>query len=425
MELLISGFSIVLLLQGLDKTQAIKNFLQLNATGYATAPLFVLSFYLPVSAFILLINLIFHLCLRGLWIATIGLRSVSNKVEYSRLGYADRFRAHLLKKVGSYDDYIARLEQLCSSLFAFSFLLVFTILSVFIILSILTTLGLLIAYTSETNVLGIGVFLAVILAVLLIAILPLLLLYIIDFITLGGLKRIKKPWFSKFYLPVYRVLSALTLAPLYRPLLYNMLSNRFGKRLVLFAVPYLFLLLTFFTVRLEGHPYFPSFSSSNTDILTGTTVHADYYDNLRKDKDYIKVLSLPSKYVTNSYLEVFVHYLPSENKLINELLPDSAQLHSGIISKMFYARPYKDRQDYYLSIYQKTYNLYINDSLVSNSNAAWYTHPNMQEKGVLEVLDIAYLARGRHELKLEKLDDKLDEEKEPGYNTYVIPFWKE
>jgi len=49
------------------------------------------------------------------------------------------------------------------------------------------------------------------------------LVFIIDFVTLGWLKRI--PYFSKVYYPVYRVMSWLTLSPLYRRIYYGLISN--------------------------------------------------------------------------------------------------------------------------------------------------------------------------------------------------------
>ena len=55
---------------------------------------------------------------------------------------------------------------------------------------------------------------------------------IIDFKTSRKLK--KKQWISKIYFPFYRLFSIVTLSFLYRPLVYNFLDNKFGKRVSLY-----------------------------------------------------------------------------------------------------------------------------------------------------------------------------------------------
>ena len=52
-------------------------------------------------------------------------------------------------------------------------------------------------------------------------------LVLFDFLTLGGLKRIKGGWFPKVYLFIYRFFSIVSLSAIYRPLLYNFLDDKY------------------------------------------------------------------------------------------------------------------------------------------------------------------------------------------------------
>ena len=66
------------------------------------------------------------------------------------------------------------------------------------------------------------------------------LLAAVDFFSGSWLKRSR--WLSVVYYPVYRVVGWLTLARVYRPLYYNLVDTRFGRRLVLAIVPYFLVL---------------------------------------------------------------------------------------------------------------------------------------------------------------------------------------
>jgi hypothetical protein len=54
-----------------------------------------------------------HVVLRGLWIGALGLRYVSGDIDYEQLKYSPKFTKYLSKKIGSFDKYIATLENYC------------------------------------------------------------------------------------------------------------------------------------------------------------------------------------------------------------------------------------------------------------------------------------------------------------------------
>uniref|UniRef100_UPI003AA81D84 hypothetical protein n=1 Tax=Tenacibaculum sp. TaxID=1906242 RepID=UPI003AA81D84 len=143
--------------------------------------------------------MVIHVILRGLWIGAIGLRYVSNDIDYDVLDYNKRFTNYLKNKVGSFDEYIAKLENYCSILFAVTFLTLFYLISFFTILFIFIIAGnFFIESTIFSQTLGLTL-----LGLFSIFLLFFSIIIFIDFITLGYLK--KKEWTSFLYMPIYKV----------------------------------------------------------------------------------------------------------------------------------------------------------------------------------------------------------------------------
>ncbi|MBK7342714.1 MAG: hypothetical protein IPJ06_06110 [Saprospiraceae bacterium] len=114
LELLISGFSIILLIQG-NQVAEEKLTLFLNHTEFNDSIfMLVLKTYLrflQIGVTALLYNLIIHLILRGLWIGAIGLRTVNQGTDLLKLGYTPFFRSVLRKNTPGLDRYIINLGQ--------------------------------------------------------------------------------------------------------------------------------------------------------------------------------------------------------------------------------------------------------------------------------------------------------------------------
>ena len=126
LELLISGFAIFGLYTAYDPIFDSMREAQNNQQLYLSV-IYTISF---ISCAILIFNLILHVLLRGLWIGALGLRYVSGDIDYEILNYSPKFDKYLRKKVGSFDKYIATLENYCSIIFAISFLLIFYVLAI-------------------------------------------------------------------------------------------------------------------------------------------------------------------------------------------------------------------------------------------------------------------------------------------------------
>jgi len=162
------------------------------------------------------------------------LRSVSGGIEWDQFNMTPRFENYLKKQIPSFDKYIVRLDNYCSVFFAYTFLLVFSIIS-----ALTFILSLIIVQIVSRKIFGLPAFSGdnnfsgddLIMLIYVIS----GLIYFIDFLTMGWLKRYK--WFSKFYYPIYRLFSWVTLASFYRPIYYNLVDNKLGRRLAMMILP--------------------------------------------------------------------------------------------------------------------------------------------------------------------------------------------
>jgi hypothetical protein len=287
LELLVSGFAIFGLFYALEPAGN-----ALEKAMYEDNILKDLYQAVYAAILILIFNLILHMILRSLWIGALGLRSISGEVKIDRLNYSEQFTNYLKKKVGSFDDYIEKLEKLCSIVFAISFLLIFYVFATVLFQYLINFIGSL--GTDNISILLQILKYAVVILLLLGAILT-----FFDYLTLGLLKKNK--WTARFYFPFYWLFSYLTLSFLYRPLFYNLIDNKFGRRVSVFLLPF-YLTVLFISYMYKEQSGFISFSS-----VTSNTIRANspnYEDLVEKNNLYITSLTIQSKVITDPYIKV-------------------------------------------------------------------------------------------------------------------------
>ena len=312
LELLISGFSIFLLIGGWGKIVELQT--DLILLQQASQNFSALDAFYDISRIALaclLGTLIFHVLLRGMWIAAIGLRSVSGDIEYEELNLLPRFHNFLKRRIGSFDGYVERLERYCSVLFSVAFLIFFGLLSLALLISILNVIGFIVI-----SVLGEGSW-SVVNTVLSILLLIIGMPYLLDFMTLGWLKRQK--WLARPYYYLYRFMGWLTLARISRPLYYNLIDNRFGRRLAV-AIPMLmFVAVIASSYEHITHAYYPGYAQAGKEVVLKGVYDDDGYElNSRLWRP-----SLSSRYVKDNYLELFVPYIPSnDDEMLEFHYPD-------------------------------------------------------------------------------------------------------
>jgi hypothetical protein len=169
---------------------------------------------LKFSTWLLIAGFVSHLLFRSVWIAFIGLSYVyKDSVNIDRLKYPELYKK-VLRRSTDYKKQIMKLEKICSSIFALSFLFFMWILGIGLFFVLLASgLAIWINYYPNRNDFTI---LNHVLTALLFA-------FLIDLVTLGGLKRI--PFLRKIYYPFYRLFSWISLSFLYRNIYYGFISN--------------------------------------------------------------------------------------------------------------------------------------------------------------------------------------------------------
>jgi|GEM_PF-437206 len=274
LELLISGLALYGILESRELLEEIHILVDQRAFGTFKFLGDLAKSFVNTAWVIGAINLFAHIFLRGLWIGAIGLRYVSGDIDYSTLGYSNYFSNFFRRRIGTYDDFIERLEKVCSTIFAYTFLLFFLFLSLNLFLIPLAAPMFLLDINPNESETGI-------LWWLLYAFIycTLGLIVFIDFITAGALKKVKDRGFSRMYGAIYRLFSLITLSFIYRPILYNFLDNKYGRRWFYFSVPYIFLTLVLPSFSFSTHAHFPnSFNARSSEA----SISNCRYDDLRE-----------------------------------------------------------------------------------------------------------------------------------------------
>ncbi|MCA0132061.1 hypothetical protein [Winogradskyella alexanderae] len=411
LELIISGFAIFGLFSAFTP-------LKLLYTEAKTDGNNIIAFVyviLLISCVILAFNLLLHVVLRGLWIGALGLRYVSGEIDYDSLKYSEKFTNYLRKKVGSFDRYIARLENYCSIIFAISFLLIFYVFATVLTIGAFPLVATYLIDNDSIDpygkIIGIPLILFLIVGMLLV---------FIDFATQGWLK--KKKWISKFYFPFYWLFSFITLSFLYRPLVYNFLDNKFGKRISFLLLPIYIILIVLSSFQNKTSNFFNR--SLNSSEIIGNT--SNYEDMLTDDEDFINDVSIPSKVISTNYLKVFMLFNDEIEDNVFSYNPDLKPEEDIrgfssdiiIINEMSWEKRDSIRRAYMKTL-NEVYTIRI-DSLELKSEFI-LTESSKKQKGFETYISLEGIEKGKHLMNLTRKRIR----KKDTQTLYVarIPFW--
>ena len=412
LELIISGFAIFGLITAFEPISEAAQVAKYKQQLVWTIVLIIAL----ISCAILIFNLLLHVILRGLWIGTLGLRYVSGDIDYDSLNYSEKFTRYLKKKVGSFDRYVATLENYCSIIFAVSFLLIFYVLALtFTIISIVIIATQIISNDSlpETLRTVVGVLLIIFIVVGMI-------LTFIDFITQGWLK--KKKWTSRLYFPIYWVFSFITLSFLYRPLIYNFLDNKFGKRLSFVLLPVYLLILVLTSFHYQYSNYFNAADYSSERIAS----RGNYLDQIDDSNNFIDGVAISSKVITEPYINVFMLFTDNvEDNVFNfnpDLKPekDRRGLRSDIITitDTDWDNIRKIKRDYFKTV-NDIYSIRI-DSVDYDSEFI-LSESKQKDLGFETYVNIKGLKEGKHLLMV--LRKRIKKGDTVRHSIRRIPFW--
>ena len=83
--------------------------------------------------------------------------------------------------------------------------------------------------------------------------------------------------------------------------------------------------------------------------------------------------------------------------------------------------------DLALDCHAQRFKIYVNDTLLNNLKYRFHEHPTRKNVGLLTVLDVGYLPRGEHAIKVDVKFLENSNGKDTLFfgESAVIPFWKE
>lgn len=306
LELLVSGFTIFGLFYALVPVK------EAFGTAVNNGDIFKDIYQIVyISILILIFNLIVHVILRSIWIGALGLRYISGEVEIDNLNYGERFTNYLHKKVSSFDDYIEKLEKLCSIIFAISFLLIFYVAAIFLFQILINIIG---SLDPNNESIILRVFQYSILILLAIG----AVLTFFDYLTQGLLKKNK--WVASVYFPFYWVFSYLSLSFLYRPLYYNLIDNKFGRRISFLLVPIYILILFISSMYKEQSGFISLGDLSSSAIIANSQ---NYQDLVEKNDLFISAIAIQSKLITDPFIKIKI---PLSNAIEDNILEFNERL---------------------------------------------------------------------------------------------------
>jgi hypothetical protein len=411
LELVISGFAIFGLVSALEPLRDKVTLF----TGNGLYEFKYLIFAIYFACILTIVNLIIHVLLRGLWIGAVGIRSVSGEIDFEKLNFKPLISNYLKSKIGSFDEFIEKLENFSSVMFGLTFIVILMTLGIFLNFVIFLWISDLLLSIRLTgwlhNLLAIvvyGVFLSFLILVLL------------DFITQGGIKRKAGKW----YLPFYRLSSVLTLSILYRPLLYNLWDNGFGKKLLIWLLPiYLIGILAFSSIYVQTD-YFSSFYPSSNYFANGS----NYMDLIEEKGNRMGYAAIQSKIIKNSYLELS---LPRDRFIEqmmytydSTLVPKKSRI--GFKPFLFsyfhwdWGNEMSERKELkFLNALNKSFVIKI-DSVYKEDKFV-VTEEGNYSPFFKRYIDLSNLKRGEHLLTIQHRTSKADSTEVKHFET--IPFW--
>ena len=422
MELLLTGFVLIGLFQLPDHLTHWANTMWMKVEGDSTIKAnFIWLPYqmLLIGVKIMTINLIILLLLRGFWIGIIGLSSAFPKgIKNEHLGFADRFLKLLGRESVDNENLIVRLDRICSSVFAATFLFFFIAISIGVFIFQLQILGLIHSNSLEATENGKHIYLVPAILSGIIGYTYLIggLLKLIDFLTIGLFKKIKVKWFSKTYYVLSQFMSYVTLSIIYRPIYYILVSNFPKKIISIVLIVYIFIAISvYFNFGFSSdHIYYPGHYRNTYELSN------DEYENLRSEKtNVIKTPIIQSDVIEDSYLRLFIPYQVNYNQQLKTRCPDLKPVMERfttsfpLISTSLPAE--KSDVEASLNCFSDFYTVSIDDSVYTDIKFLFYRHTNNSEPGIITNIPVDHLSPGFHLLKIKAGDNK---------NEEIIQFWK-
>jgi hypothetical protein len=327
-----------------------------------------------------------------------------NGIRLEQLKLSPKFETYF-QQINSIEEVIIRLEKICSSLFSISFMLFMCMIGgylfIFTLLIIPIVLYVTLLLNSDFNMLN-----ETLTRTYAITVLVLAFIVLIDFLTLGYLKRWK--WLSSIYYPLYRVVSVITLSFLYKHIYYSIISN-FSKWtislfLVFFVGTSIFLIGSMNSTVYEGETF------SGIDMWTSRSqvgVFSGYYDDQNQDK-YSQRAHIQSDIIRSNTVRLFVVARADLEDSIRKVCN-----YDSLINALDTARMYVD-----LHCVKSFFKIELDDTVLDELPWKFHYKSSTKQRGMLTWINVRQLPEGLHQLTVTG--------KDAGEFVYArIPFFRE
>ena len=413
MELLISGATVFGLLQLPPQADRLL-FGFHNASGFAVAALTPsLWVYVQFALMTLAATFVLHLCLRGYWIALVGLYSV-----YPEGFRWDRLKAKLgphyldvsRELAGDMDAIIERADNRASIVFGLGFGL-----AMMMLMPMLLVTGMMVVIWVCEALGGDGFDVLLVMAAL-IAVLFFVFFGLMMWDNHRGPNIPADSPVGRRMRSFFRFYARLGFDRASNPLITLFGSNEGNRRTALVIGVVMVGVMTIVTgqVLAERLGWGGDYDGLPDDVATRTDVLLpEHYASQRGTATRLSPLPhIPDPVVRGDYLRLFVPYLPMRhNQAMRRLCPEV--LASGADSAS------RERLDCLEQMHAVTLD---GEPLDLHFDAA--EDPATGQRGMIAMIPVRELTRGRHELRVGRATRNAPKEGEPAPKPYVIPFWR-
>ncbi|WP_421873733.1 hypothetical protein [Marinoscillum sp.] len=385
-EILLSGIVLYGLFQIPDMLDSFLEYGNANLFG-ETTDLDNLVNSLKVALYWLTCGLILHLISRGIWVGMVGLSfTFPEGVNKDNLKMSGRF-SRVLERIPTIEQIIINLEKISSSLFSVSFMLFMVMIGAYLYILILLVFPFVsIAYLFDTEF--DNEIVEIMVSTYAITILLIGAFSMLDFVTLGFLKRFK--WLSKIYYPLYWLVSTITLSRFYRPIYYTIVSN-YGKwKIGVFLAFFAFTSIV--GVGSLQESAIPGESLTQLELWNnsfGTSSFSGYYDDQNEGFHSVQA-QIQSDIISENTLRLFVALQVGREETIKAYCQYDSLVDSTEVPK----------KEIELNCASSYYHIYLNDSLLQEMNWRFHFKQHTKQRGLLAYVDITDLPAGLHSIRV-------------------------
>ena len=340
---------------------------------------------------ILIVSFSIYLGLRGFWVGILGLSSVYPKgINLKKLNFNTIFN----KQISQYNftEFIIKIDNICSSIFSFSFLISFSIVSLCLFFIEFMLLGTFLYDIVEGDWIGdiitlpFGIF---------------GFLFFIDYFLFGILKKIKWKPFGYVFNIIDKFYKYITFIFVYDTLYYAFISNVKRRIIFLLIVGFIFFSTSFESFELEEPAYFPNVQSSK-NIMKSRNYEdkfkqRDHYDN----NQYPTYPFIQSDVITENYLKLYIPYRSSMNIPIENLCPEIAGI---FLESDTSGMNTIEKQERILNCINNAYTILIDSEEIESDFVFYeYAHPLLDIKTFFMFIPLDQYLNGRHTLRIDKI----------------------